>query len=223
MNGAVIHALKTTCRYANYDALKNNIEATRKSAKLNTADKHEIDSGDEATVDRDDYGEDGKGALHKAASSVLMKICMPPEWQGQTDCAPRPGSPHLLLNGAVIGANTYTDWFATCGTHCITCKRDALHKVSRMHDKGVAYSDAEVAGCLDTQRPTTGGQICVEGRASHFPIHPLPKRQDSTASSTPEAEIVAADTVLRQLRMPSLDIWELLLQKGYKNLRGVLR
>ena len=54
-------------------------------------------------------------------------------------------------------------------------------------------------------------------------IQSLSKRQDSTASSTPEADIVAEDTVLRQMSVPSLDIWDILLQKGYKNLRGVLR
>lgn len=48
-------------------------------------------------------------------------------------------------------------------------------------------------------------------------------RQDSVASSIPEADIVAADTVLQHMRVPSLDIWDRLLQKGGKQRTGVLR
>ena len=78
----------------------------------------------------------------------------------------------------------------------------------------VAYSDADAASCLDTQRSTTGGHLCVEGRSSRSPIHSLSNIQASTASSTPETEMVAAETVLRQLLVPSLDIWDILLQNG---------
>lgn len=49
------------------------------------------------------------------------------------------------------------------------------------------------------------------------------QNDDSTAYSTPEAELVAADTVLRHMLVPSLEIWEHSLQKGPHKLRGVVR
>lgn len=70
----------------------------------------------------------------------------------------------------------------------------------------VAFSDAYFAGCLDAQPSTTGGHLCIEGKPSHFPIHSLSKRQGSTASSTPAAECVAADIVLRQMLAPRLNM-----------------
>lgn len=87
----------------------------------------------------------------------------------------------------------------------------------------VAYSDADFACCLATQRSTVGGHLCIEGRPSHSHLHSLSKRQDSTASSTLEAEFVDAVTVIRHMLVSSLDLWGMLRQKRYKNLRGVLR
>ena len=71
----------------------------------------------------------------------------------------------------------------------------------------VAYSDAGFAGCVTTLRSTTGGHLCLEGRSSHCPIPSLSKQQVSTAASSPEAEQVAAESVIRQMRIPSLDMW----------------
>ena len=51
----------------------------------------------------------------------------------------------------------------------------------------VGYADADFAGCYETLRSTTGGHLCIEGPKSHFPLHAVSKRQDSTATSTPEA------------------------------------
>ena len=80
--------------------------------------------------------------------------------------------------------------------------------------QGVAYSDADFAGCLGTQRSTTGGHLCIEGNLSHCPIHSMSTLQDATASSTPDADIVAAGTVLRHMLVPRLDILGSFTSKG---------
>lgn len=55
----------------------------------------------------------------------------------------------------------------------------------------------------------------------HFPMLALSTRQDTTASSTPEAEIVAADTVLITILIVALDMWEVLRRKP--KLLGILK
>lgn len=74
-----------------------------------------------------------------------------------------------------------------------------------------AYTDADFAGCVATHIPTTTGLLCIEGSNSHCPIHALSTRQDSAVSSTPEADIVAAGTVLRTRLTPALYTWDVLL------------
>lgn len=69
-------------------------------------------------------------------------------------------------------------------------------------------TDADFAVGVGTQRSTTGGAVCIEGPHSLFPIHVVLKRQEMTASSTPEADIVAADTILRVVLIPAPYIWE---------------
>lgn len=65
-----------------------------------------------------------------------------------------------------------------------------------------AYSDAAFTGCVETMRSTCGGHLCLEGPSSRVPIHALAKRPASAASSTPEAELVADDTVVRSMSRP---------------------
>ena len=77
------------------------------------------------------------------------------------------------------------------------------------------------AGCFETQRSTSGGHLCIEGPNTHVPLHALSKRQDSTATSTPEAEIVSASTVTRTILIPAMGLWEILL-KGPKS-QGILK
>ena len=59
----------------------------------------------------------------------------------------------------------------------------------------------------------------VQSRIS--PLHALSKRQDSTATSTPEAEIVSASTVIRTVLLPALDLWEILLKRP--GMKGILK
>ena len=62
------------------------------------------------------------------------------------------------------------------------------------------YADAEIAGCVESLRSTLGARLrCV----SH---------------STPEAEIVSADTAVRTIGLPALDLWDVLSSATKGNL-----
>ena len=73
------------------------------------------------------------------------------------------------------------------------------------------YTDADLAGCPDTQRSTSGVYHCIKGPHTSFPIAVVSKRQGCVSHSTPEAELVALDHGLQKVAIPSTDIWELLL------------
>ena len=70
------------------------------------------------------------------------------------------------------------------------------------------YSDADFAGCTDHTKSTSGVFIRLDGPNTSFPISAMSKKQSSTAFSTPEAEIVAANLALRVEGLPVLTFWE---------------
>jgi len=76
------------------------------------------------------------------------------------------------------------------------------------------YADADLAGCERTQRSTSGGHLAIEGESSKFPLVGKSSRQTCTSSSTPEAELVAGHNGYKNILMPALDLWEVLLPKG---------
>ncbi len=55
------------------------------------------------------------------------------------------------------------------------------------------YGDADFAGCVDTQKSTTGAFMALVGNHTFFPQSAVSKRQGCVSHSTSEAEIVAAD------------------------------
>ena len=75
------------------------------------------------------------------------------------------------------------------------------------------FADADFAGCAQSLRLTSGSHLHVQGKHTHFPLAGGSKRQGCVSHSTPEAEIVAADTALRTLGLPSLSIWKVLARK----------
>lgn len=156
------------------------------------------------------------GALHKATSSVLMTIRY----------AARMARLGWLRPTRRL-ASYVTQWSPYRGKHLhrLDCyiwgtldylQEGHTSQQGARHLHIAAYSDAGVAGCVETLRSTTGGQLCLEGPPCHCPMHSLFKRQDSTASSTPEAYIVAADVLVRTMLIPCLDKWGTSLQRGHK-------
>ena len=70
------------------------------------------------------------------------------------------------------------------------------------------YADADLAGCPDSQRSTTGVFYCAVGPATRFPLSAISKRQGSISQSTPEAELVALNHGLRTVAIPMADLWD---------------
>ena len=73
------------------------------------------------------------------------------------------------------------------------------------------FADADFAGCVETQRSTSGLHFCIRGPKTEFPIAGNSKRQGCVSHSTPEAEIVATAYSLRMVGIPALDLWHTLL------------
>ena len=72
------------------------------------------------------------------------------------------------------------------------------------------YADADFAGCVATQRSTSGAYLCICARHTCFPIAANSKRQGCVSKSTPEAEIVSMDFAVRSMGIPSLSLWDTL-------------
>ena len=79
------------------------------------------------------------------------------------------------------------------------------------------FADADFAGCPYTARSTTGGFLSLWGSHTRFPIAAVCRRQQCTSHSTPEAEIVAADTALRTIGIPALELWSIVLNDEKAN------
>ena len=77
------------------------------------------------------------------------------------------------------------------------------------------YADADFAGCLDTNRSTSGVHLCLEGPYTRFPIAGRSVRQTSVSNSTPEAEIVSGHFALKSVLYPTLDLFDATLPPGY--------
>ena len=73
------------------------------------------------------------------------------------------------------------------------------------------FADADFAGCVDTQRSTSGVHSVMRGPNTCFPIAGQSKRQGCVSHSTPEAELVATHFALRTSGLPSLIMWDKIL------------
>ena len=77
------------------------------------------------------------------------------------------------------------------------------------------YADADFAGCDKTQRSTTGVHMAMEGPSTKYPISGISRRQGSISCSTPEAKLVAGHTAYKNVLLPSISLWDILLPTGY--------
>eukprot|EP00971_Amphidinium_carterae_P137901 2733206-Amphidinium_carterae.2 len=73
------------------------------------------------------------------------------------------------------------------------------------------FADAEFAGCPFSARSTSGVYFAMMGKYTHVPIAAVSKRQTCVSHSTPEAEIVAADTALRLVGLLAIPLLEFAL------------
>ena len=77
------------------------------------------------------------------------------------------------------------------------------------------YADADFAGCPRTLRSTSGYHLAVEGPWSSIPKAGCSARQTALSNSTPEAEFAACHLAHKKAFLPSLDLYDQLLPKGY--------
>ena len=71
------------------------------------------------------------------------------------------------------------------------------------------YADADFAGCVETQRSTSGVHAILRGPNTSFPTAGASKRQGCVSHSTPEAEIVATHFAMSTTGLPGQMIWDL--------------
>ena len=74
-----------------------------------------------------------------------------------------------------------------------------------------SFYDTDFAGCVETQRSTTGSFHMIYGPSSQLPIAMVSKRQSCVSHSTPESEIVAMHTTLRTVTIPMMELWKPLI------------
>eukprot|EP00969_Alexandrium_andersonii_P089811 3965961-Alexandrium_andersonii.AAC.1 len=72
------------------------------------------------------------------------------------------------------------------------------------------FADADFASDIPTARSTSGGAVKLVGALI---VSCLSKIQSSVSHSTPEAEIVALDQVVRTMAFPARDLWEAILKR----------
>ena len=75
------------------------------------------------------------------------------------------------------------------------------------------FADADLAGCVRTQRSTSGAYLCMRGPNTCFPISAASKRQGCVVLSTPEAELYAGFFALRMLGIPAVQFWSIVLSR----------
>ena len=150
------------------------------------------------------------GKLQPIAAKVLMKILY----------AARLARFDLLR--AVCHLATYvTKWTSECDKklHRLVCYINSskyLRMIGWVGDPLAAvqphlFADADFAGCVDTQRSTSGYHFAIRGPHTCFPIAGVSKGQGCVSHSTPEAEMVSADYSLRHCGLPCLTLWWTLL------------
>ena len=186
-------------------AKKKNVHSDAQDLQMDDADVMFHVLQDEA----DQYHVHGYkiGALKPIAARVLMKIMY-----GARMCR------WDLLRCVQLLAARMRMWTELCDRmlHRLICyihSTPDLRLVGWVGDDpenlGITvYSDADFAGCTDHTKSTSGVFIRLDGPNTSFPISAMSKKQSSTAFSTPEAEIVAANLALRVEGLPVLTFWE---------------
>ena len=72
--------------------------------------------------------------------------------------------------------------------------------------------DASFAGVLDDSNSTKGPYLCIVGPRTFVPITWVCKRQTAVSHSSTEAEVISLDAALRMEGLPSVMLWELVME-----------
>ena len=74
------------------------------------------------------------------------------------------------------------------------------------------FCDASFAADLADSKSTTGGLLCVYGPSTFVPITWICKKQGAVSHSSTEAEVIALDAALRLEGLPTLMLWDTVLE-----------
>ena len=152
------------------------------------------------------------GKLQPIASRVLMKILFAARM-----------ARYDLLRATQSLASRVTKWSKDCdeGLHRLVAYINSTlnHRMSCFIRDSLldcrlwVFRDADYAGEFDS-RSTTGCVAVIVGPNTYYPINAFSKKQTSTAMSSTEAEVVAANHSVRAQGLPTLSLmsvlWELL-------------
>ena len=154
-------------------------------------------------ITQDSTAQESSGELQPIAARVLMKILY----------AARMARFDLLRPTCYL-ATKITKWSPWCdrSLHRLVSYINSTIDVKMTTWVGdaidkwelVIYSDADLAGDLETSRSTSGVFLCVRAAHTFVNLQSISKRQTCVSHSTPEAEIVAADFTIRQEALPAL-------------------
>jgi len=150
------------------------------------------------------------GELQKLAASILMKVLY-----GARMCR------FDLLRPTCRLAQKVTKWDRACDkrlhrlmSYINSTLSHKLYSWVGDEPKDISvgqYADADLAGCPETQRATSGAHLILEGPHTRFVLSASSARQTVCSLSTPEAEIIAAVKALKSSLIPAMDLWEVLL------------
>ena len=151
--------------------------------------------------------------MQPIASAVLMKVlygARAARWD--------------LLKAVQLLATRVTKWSRDCdkALHRLMCYINCskTHRLSGFIGDGPSalklrlYADADFAGDRPEFKSTSGAFMALVGPNSFFPLAAKATKQTSVAHSTVEAETVAANSAVRTIGLPALDLWEVALKRS---------
>ena len=197
-----------------YDMAGHAAQCVERYCEL--ADKSVKDLKDVATPCIDDHqlsqeDMDTKGTLEKVAARIVLKVLY----------LARMGRPDVLWSVNTL-ARKVTKWNSGCDKRTLRLI-SYLHKTQNWGqvcfvgdhpaDCWLAlFCDASFAGDLEDSKSTSGAYLCVVGPRTFVPITWVCKRQGAVSHSSTEAEVIALEAALRMDGLPSLMLWELILE-----------
>ena len=106
-----------------------------------------------------------------------------------------------------------SEWKKSCHP-CFTCPcfRSLVQGTTAQHCRLGLFQDSDFAGDLEYSKSTSGGVLCIFGKHTFVPISWMCKKQTSVSHSSTEAEVISSDAGLRMDGIPTLDLWDLVIE-----------
>ena len=169
-------------------------------------DDHQLPSSDSTT----------KGTLESIASRVVLKILY----------TARLGRPDTLWSVNTL-ARKVTSWNKGCDKRLhrlieyLQGTKDWIqlcYTGDYVEDCWIAlFVDASFAGDLEDSKSTNGAYMCIVGPRTFVPVTWICKRQTAISHSSSEAEVISLDAALRMEGLPTLLLWEVIIDVFGRN------